>query len=124
MELVLMLYDECILALDRAQEAFDIETPDKIEKINNNILRAQNIITELVVSLDMDKGGEVAENLQRLYDFMMDHLSQANIAKQRQPVIEVRNMMNELRDAWKEISTQEPLGTKPSFQNSGIRVSG
>ena len=61
MELVMMLYDECIRALDNAEKAFEIAEPDNIQEVNNNILHAQDIITELTVSLDMEKGGEIVK---------------------------------------------------------------
>jgi flagellar protein FliS len=110
MELVLMLYDECIRSLQRAEQAFNEEGPKQVEAVSNAILHAENIITELAVSLDMEKGGDVAHNLHRLYDFMLHHLSRANVRKTRQPIVEVRDMLGELRDAWRQIAEKEPLG--------------
>lgn len=111
MQLVLMMYDECIQTLERAEAAFAIEGPDRIPNINNHILHAEDIITELAVSLDMEKGGEIAKNLHRLYDFMIFYLSQANVKHLLTPVQEVRKMMLELREAWGKVSDQEPQRT-------------
>jgi flagellar protein FliS len=107
MELIMMLYDECIKSLRKAEQAFDIDGPERIEAINNTLLHAQDIITELAVSLDMEQGGEVAQNLQRLYEFMVSHLSRANIDKNRAAIREVRKMMEELREAWQEVNKHE-----------------
>jgi len=128
MELIIMLYDECIRSLAKADQAFTISGPERIEAINNSLLHAQDIITELAVSLDIEKGGEIAGNLQRLYDFMVNHLSQANIAKDRMMILAVRKMMIELREAWQDVSKQEataqpqaPLAVNPM---STINIAG
>ena len=107
MELIIMLYNDCIQSLEKAENAFNSEDPNKIEQINNYILHSQNVITELIVSLDMEKGGEIAVNLERLYDFMISNLSNANVVKIASPITEVREMMIDLREAWLEISSQE-----------------
>ncbi len=108
MELVLIVYDECIRSLEKAEEAFNMQGPDRIELIGNNLLRAQDTITELSLSLDLDRGGEISENLSRLYDFMTHHLSQANIHQELKPVQEVKQLMVDLREAWGTVAEQEP----------------
>jgi len=108
MELVLMVYDECIRSLERAEAAFKMDSPDRIEIIGNNLLRAQDTITELSLSLDLDRGGEISENLSRLYDFMTHHLSQANIRQELKPIQEVKLLMMDLREAWATVAAQEP----------------
>ena len=123
MELILMLYDECIRSLDKAEKAFETPSePERIEVIGNNLLHAQDIITELAVSLDMEKGGEIARNLQRLYDFMVNHLSHANVNKQIKPIQDVRKIMSELREAWFEISKQEPSRPQETAQTLSGKI--
>ncbi len=109
MQLVIMLYDECLRSLEKAERAFNIDGPQRIEEVGNNLLHAQDAITELAISLDMEKGGEIAHNLHRLYDFMIHHLSQANIEKSVKPIKDVQKMMADLREAWVEVSKQEPV---------------
>lgn len=126
MQLIIMLYDECIQSLEKAEKAFSLPEEDKIESINNNILHAEDIITELAVSLDMEKGGEIAHNLHRLYDFMLEHLSDANVNKKSDNVTEIRKMMQELRDSWGKVAEQEPQAESdfvPS-RKSSIMVNG
>jgi flagellar secretion chaperone FliS len=119
MQLVLMLYDECIRALKVAEDAFAVDSPQNIEKISQNLLQAQNVITELTVSLDMEKGGEIATNLHRLYDFMSDHLMEANIRKTVTPVQNVLEMMTGLRETWGKVAEQEPRKHEEDFASMG-----
>jgi flagellar secretion chaperone FliS len=122
MELITMLYDECVSALNKAEEAFKIEGPERFQEISNNILHAQDIITELSVSLDMEKGGQIASNLQRLYDFMITHLCSANTRKVVQPVIEVREMMADLGETWKKVAEQAGNRNSTFSENGEIVV--
>ncbi len=124
MQLVLMLYDECIRSLKTAIEAFGEPAPENVEKISQNILRAQNIITELVVSLDMEKGGEIAFNLHRLYDFMSDHLMEANLRKNVKPVEDVLDMMAGLRETWGKVAEKEPRNEEGAAAAAPASASG
>jgi flagellar protein FliS len=124
-ELVLMVYDECINSLRNAEAAFAVTGPERIERIGNNLLHAQDAITELSLSLDMDKGGEIAENLSRLYDFMTHHLSEANTKKEIKPVRDVRDMMQDLRDTWAQVARQVGGQHAPTAPRSGrISIAG
>ena len=119
MQLVLMLYDECIRALKVAEKAFAVNSPQNVEKISQNLLQAHNVITELTVSLDMEKGGEIATNLHRLYDFMSDHLMEANIRKTVKPVQDVLDLMTGLRETWGKVAEQEPQKNDEEFVATG-----
>lgn len=127
MELVMMLYDEAIRSLDKAEAAFEIRDPSRIELIGNHLLHAQDVITELAISLDMEKGGEIAHHLQRLYDFMIHHLSQADIKKEVKGVRDVRKMLSDLRTAWSEVAKKEVVSEqseRPMLTTSSIQVTG
>ena len=79
--LIIMLYDEGIKNITLALEGMPdgkIEA-ENIERIHQYILKAQDIITELMASLNMDDGGEIAENLLSLYSFFNQQLFQANM---------------------------------------------
>ncbi len=124
-ELIIMVYDECINSLTRAEHAFSIKGPERIEQIGNHLLHAQDAITELSLSLDMEKGGEVAENLSRLYDFMTRHLVDANVKKDLKALQDVRQMMTELRDTWNQVSQQVGGQHSPDVARTGhISISG
>ena len=129
MELVLMLYDGGLRALSGALAAFDIR--DDLERLNGiheQLLRAQDFITELACSLDMERGGELAVQLNRLYEFMLHHLAMANSGKKRQPVEEVQKMLADLRDSWAKAMNLVPRehqpNTVPVERTSSFRFSG
>ncbi|MBT7649355.1 MAG: flagellar export chaperone FliS [Opitutae bacterium] len=119
-KLVLMLFDGCLRFTLAASKAFDEEEFTKRnEDINNNLIRAQNIVTELQSSLDMSVPGDLPGTLFRLYDFVMHKLQQANLKKEREPIAEAEKIINELRDAWAEMLTQNPENDTPNDQQSG-----
>jgi flagellar protein FliS len=78
-------------------------TPRRIETINTNILKAQNIIVELQGSLNLEAGGDHAKNLDRLYDYYLRRLLEANLKKQADPLLEVERLVRTLRDGWAEM---------------------
>lgn len=101
-KIIVMLYDEAIKQLDSAVELLEADTRE-LDRVNNAILKAQDIITELMVSLDFDKGGEIAPKLFGLYRFFNDQLMEANIQKDPAPLRGVRQFLHELRGAWAKI---------------------
>ncbi|MDI6786065.1 MAG: flagellar export chaperone FliS [bacterium] len=94
--LILMLYEGALKFLGKAKEAL---TKKEDSDVGSNIIKAQNILTELMVSLDMSKG-EVAKNLYKLYDYMNHRLIEANIKKDSGLINEVQGMVKELKDTW------------------------
>ena len=123
--LIVMLYDEAIKQLGFAIELMKDGKikADKIESVNNHILKAQEIVTELMASLDMNTGGQIAENLLSLYTFFNQQLLQANMKKIPEPLVNVKTMMAELREAWQEIVTKTPPPPNREV-GSGINIAG
>jgi len=112
--LIVILYEGAINFMEKALEGFKETSPtERIERINNSLLRAQDIITELAACLDMEAGGEIAENLFRLYDYMHRRLIEANVRKQPEPIKEVIGLMSDLKEAWQQISMQENGASTP-----------
>ncbi|HWD93894.1 MAG TPA: flagellar export chaperone FliS [Verrucomicrobiae bacterium] len=100
-QIVLMLYDGAIRSLERSLPGFS--NPDPAEAnmtINNNLQRAHEIIRQLNVSLNMQQGGEVAENLRRLYNYLEHRVLESNVKKNPTGVGEVIRHITVLRDAW------------------------
>jgi flagellar protein FliS len=107
-QLIIMLYNEAVKRLDNALDLLERNSsgkklPNRIEQISKSILKAQEIITELMVSLDFEQGGEIAKNLFSLYTWFNQELLAANISQDPQRISAVRNMLNDLRSAWSEI---------------------
>lgn len=94
-ELTLMLYNGLIKFIMQAQAAIDEKD---IEKANNSIIRAQEIVLEFQATLDMKY--EVSNNLMLLYDYMYRRLMEANIRKDKDILGEVLGFAKELRDIW------------------------
>lgn len=100
-QLVLMLYEGALLALERSLPGFSYTDPAEANMtIHNNLQRAQEIIRELNCSLNVEQGGEFAATLRRLYDYFDRRLRESNVMKQPAGVVEVIRHLNELRDAW------------------------
>jgi flagellar protein FliS len=102
-KLVVMLYDGAVLALASARMA--IERNDIAAK-GHNISRAIEIIESgLKASLDFESGGELAERLAALYDYMSSRLLYANLHSNSAALDEVMNLLNDLKGAWESIQT-------------------
>jgi flagellar secretion chaperone FliS len=117
-QLVLMLFDGAVRFLDRALEGFKLEDPAEFNAtINNNILRAQDIIRELNHSLNMEVGGELAVTLRRLYQYFDERLSEANMRKQPDDIRVVIRLLGELRGSWAEMlaTGAQEASTAPSL---------
>jgi len=97
-KLVLMLYDGAIKFCNQALQAMDKKD---YAKTSHYIGRTQEILSELMVTLNYE-AGEIARNLYRLYDFMYHWLIEANVKKSTKHIVDVRNMLTELRDTWEE----------------------
>lgn len=97
-ELTLMLYNGCLKFIHQAKKAIDEKN---IEMKNTNIQKAQSIIKELMVTLNMDI--EVSKNMMSLYDFMNRRLMEANIKNDASILDEVEGLVTEFRDMWKEV---------------------
>ncbi|MEK3887974.1 flagellar export chaperone FliS [Bacillus sp. FSL K6-3431] len=96
-ELTLMLYNGCLKFINMAKNA--VETKN-IEAKNTNIQKAQNIISELMVTLNMDLA--VSNNMMSLYDYANRRLIEANIHNDIAMLTEVEELITEFRDTWKQ----------------------
>lgn len=98
-ELLLMIYDGAIRFACRAREA--IEEQD-VMTAHSSILRVEDIVRELSVTLDRDRSSDICDGLARLYDYMLNLLVQANVKKNVEPLDEVIDMLRDLRDTWRQ----------------------
>lgn len=105
-QLVIMLYRGAIKFLVKARS--EIEAAN-IEGAHHNLLRAQDIMLELMNGLDLSMG-DVAHNLQGLYVFMYRRLVEANVKKDATEVDEVLAMLRELLAAWEQAVTAVETG--------------
>ena len=122
-----MLYDEAIKQLGAAASLFDEnykKEPSRIEIANGHILKTQEIITELMASLDMEAGGEISKNLLALYVYFNSQLLEANMEKSPEKILIVKNMMDQLRSAWAEVVSTTAVPAALQNTPAGINIAG
>lgn len=95
--LITMLFDGALGALAKAKGAIGRE---QIQERTQHLNKASEIIVGLRGSLDLEKGGEVAENLDALYDYMTRTVMQANRNNNATQVQEVMNLLLEVKQGW------------------------
>lgn len=103
-QLVLMLYDGAIARIRTAVDAIVAEPAD-LRAAHDGFTRAQAIVGELSVTLDHERGGELAGNLARLYTFCTEQLVEANLAKDAAAAEVAVDVLTGLRDAWAQACT-------------------
>lgn len=103
-DLTLMLYNGAIRFITESIQAIEQR---ELEKANAANLRAQDIIREFIVTLDMRY--DIAKNLYALYDYIEYRLIQANLKKETSQLEEAKSLVTELRDAWAEAMKQTRL---------------
>ena len=119
-KLVLMLFDGYLRFTTAARRSFEeTDFTKRNEGVNNNLIRAQNIVTELQSSLDMSVPGELPGTLYRLYDYVLHQLQQSNLQKKEGPIDEADKVITELREAWSEMLAQNPEGGMTGDQQPG-----
>ncbi len=116
-KLIVMLYDEAVRQLNYSlsyiSENNKVETP-YIEQFSKHIQKVQEIITELMVGLDMEAGGDIAKNLMSLYIFFNQELLSISISHNRKKIIFIHDMMSQLRDAWVEAASSAGQSPAPA----------
>ncbi len=111
-ELVIMLYDGAIDFLDKAATAMNMQEINPVRDVSLNgvkikyIDKSMAIIEELLNSLNLEAGGEIALNLQQLYLYMTRELVLANVENDINKIKHVINLLKELREAWVQIKNQ------------------
>jgi flagellar protein FliS len=101
-KLVLMLFEGALLSIGHAQHFMDEKNvPEKGAAIS----KALDIITKgLLASLDMEAGGDLSEKLAALYRYMCARLLHANLHNDKAALVEVSNLLRELKGGWEEIA--------------------
>ena len=103
-KLIIMLYDG---AIKNANFAVQYMESGEIEKVHDSLIKTKNIVTELLATLNMEQGGEIAKNLKSLYSYMFSQLIEANMEKKTAPVLTVIDLLKELRGAWVQIKEKK-----------------
>ncbi len=99
--LVAMLYDKAVSSLKAAVQAIHSK---EIETRWKNNRRAQEIINHLYMMLDLDRGGEIASNLEALYTYMLLRLPDVDVNNDARVAEEVIELLEPLRASWNELA--------------------
>ena len=97
-EVTLMLYNGCLKFIKQATLAIE---DNNYQDKNTNIQKAQKIITELMITLNMDI--EISQNMSVMYEYMNHRLTEANVKNDASILKEVEGLVVEFRDTWKQV---------------------
>ena len=120
-KMIVLLYDGAIKFLSiavnkmNAAEAYEAHT---------NLIRGKSIVAELLASLDMDNGGDIAMNLQRLYAYMFNTLIDANLERDVTRIQEVVELLKQLREAWKVVESPKQGANQPQLNQDALAQPG
>ena len=101
-KLISMLLDGSLGAMAKAKGAIE---RNSIEERTRHLNKASEIVVGLRGSLDLEKGGELAANLDALYDYMLRTIMQANSQNSSAKVQEVMDLMLSIKQGWSEMPT-------------------
>jgi flagellar protein FliS len=100
-KLIILCYEGAIDSLKLAKEKIREKDYDKKAKA---IIKARDVIDELLCSLDLEKGGAIASNLSSLYNYMLRRIIHGDVNKDIGAIDEVIGMLSELLSAWREVA--------------------
>ena len=100
-QLVVMLYDGCLRFLQQGALAM---RDGNLAEAGTRLTRAEAIIDELLSTLDMEQGGQIASRLQGIYVFCVRHLMEARLERDAGKIDKVGELLSELRDSWVHVA--------------------
>lgn len=118
-KLILMMYDG---AIRFARESINKIRSKDIAGKGTYIRKTQDIILELMNSLDMENGGEIANNLSKLYLFMNRNLIMANIQGEEKYIEDVIKILEELRAAWDAVINNGHRNEVMAAENRNVHI--
>jgi flagellar protein FliS len=99
-KILLMLYEGAIRFTKQARVAMQEK---KVADKGKYISKATAILSELMATLDFKVGGQLAQDLENLYIFMIDKLIEGNVQNKEEPLEHVERLLNTLYSAWKDV---------------------
>ncbi len=102
--LVILLYDKAINCIETAIEAIEsgVDNFENVKIKAENLTRAMDILIVLRASLDKERGKDIANNLEGIYDILIDEMVRANIKNDTEGLKRAVEVLNELREGWEE----------------------
>ena len=120
--IILMSYETVIASLRKSIHHIEKKN---IEEANNNIVKAQLIVSELNHALKKELAKELCESLSKLYNYIYDRLIDANVNKDKEPIEECIRLLTNVYEGWKEIVKGGRKVVSPSYpgQTDSIKTS-
>ena len=103
LQLIVMLYDGALRYLSEARAA---QATGNMRARNQALRRVNDIVAECHSSVDLERGGSVAVELDRLYSYISGRLLDVTVKRDATAIDEVHKLMTTLRGAWAEAATQ------------------
>ena len=122
-KLILMIYNEAVRQLEIALESIENKS-NKLESASNSIIKTQDLITELIVSLDFERGGEIANSLFSLYMFFNKQLMEANLNKDVVIIKNIKTYLVDLKSAWTQAVTAAGTNNSYDGRSGGVNIAG
>ncbi|MGG3925242.1 flagellar export chaperone FliS [Metabacillus fastidiosus] len=97
-EVTLMLYNGCLKFIRQAKKAIE---EVNIQAKNTNLQKAQSIVTELMITLNMEL--EVSKQMSVMYEYINHRLLEANLKNDTGILEEVEGLVTDFRDTWKQV---------------------
>ncbi|MBU4228877.1 MAG: flagellar export chaperone FliS [Desulfurivibrionaceae bacterium] len=113
-EVVVKLYEALRIRLQAAIEEIN---DGNIARKAEHLSRGLAIVLELQASLDMEQGGEIAVNLNSLYNYLVSDLVTANLKNDTQKIVEALKVVEPLLEAWTEIARGKKSEARPEGEN-------
>ena len=114
-QLIVLLYSGAIALIAQGQQ---FQKGKDLVQAGLAISKAQAIVGELRQVLDMDSGGEIAKNLDRLYAYLHELMVKAMLVNKIEPLNEASKLLTELRQAWSEVATL----VMPIYTNEPVKA--
>ncbi|KUJ97369.1 MULTISPECIES: flagellar export chaperone FliS [Thermodesulfobacterium] len=114
LDLVIMLYSKAISCLKISKNVIEsgLNNPEDIKKKAENLGKATDIIAYLQGSLNLEKGGDIAKNLNEIYQTLLDELIVANTQNDAKKITDSIEVLEKLKKAWEEIKCQSQNSKK------------
>jgi flagellar secretion chaperone FliS len=117
-DLVVMLYQGAVKFIRLGIQGME---QDDQKAAHDNLVRAQDIVVELLGSLNREAGGEIASQLSGVYDYCFRRLVIANVKKDPEAAREVLGILRDLGMAWQQIALQQRQAHATGAPSSMVR---
>ncbi|WP_024654818.1 flagellar export chaperone FliS [Borrelia hispanica] len=122
--ILVMLYEKAIQDLEVAKEFYKNEDPKSTTKADEKVYHAQDIIIELMSTLNFEDGGDISNNLLSIYSFLNKTLESVTLEKNIDNIQEVLKHLKNLHTAWKALLKKDNNNNIIIKKKLGINVVG